>query len=68
MTKDEAREYECVFHNATVLNPKYFSATVSKNVARKLLEHSIIINNGEGYRFKAKSLGLGVYEMKLVTK
>ena len=66
LTKDEQRDYDILMHNASSMNPKFFNGTTTTKVARELLKHSIIFNAGEGYKFTAKSRGLGVYDMRLI--
>lgn len=64
----EQKEYDIIYHNAAVINPQYFNATTTKKIAKELLLLTMVFNHGEIYQFKAKSRGLGVYEMTLVKK
>ena len=66
LTTEEQGEFSRIWHNAGVMNTKYYTPTTTSKVARELLKLELIWNNGELYKFRAKSRGLGVYEMILV--
>ena len=66
LTKDQQRDYDILMHNACSMNPEFFNGTTTTKVAKELLKHSVIFNAGEGYKFTAKSRGLGVYDMRLM--
>jgi len=66
MNNSEQKDYDMIYHNASVINPSLFRACTTTKVAKELLKISMVFNHGETYKFKAKSRGLGVYDMTLV--
>jgi len=65
MTNEQRNEYNRILNNAAVINPKNYSTTTTKPVAKELLLIPMIFNSGQTYKFKAKGRGLGVFEMTL---
>ena len=62
---ENQQEFDRIIHNACVMNPDYFQATTTTKVAKELLKQEMIFNHGDCYKFRAKSRGLGVYDMTI---